>query len=85
MPLIGSDLTTRQKRILRASADIVNPGMSDAAVLAWATKEGAQAATDAAAALARTKVLEQTNQARDEALAGLNEALTPEPDEEPAE
>lgn len=64
MPLQGSDFTARQRQILRAAADIVDPGMTDAQVLAWATGVGSVAAVRRAVDLAADKISERHNAER---------------------
>ena len=78
MPLQGADFSVRQRQVLRAAADIVNPGMTDAQVLAWATGVGAVAAVRRARDLAAATLNERHNAER----AAL---LTPLEDEDDAE
>ena len=74
MPLTGMDFTVKQQQLLRAAADIVNPGMTDQQVLDWATSEGTKAAVAQAVLLARQKVREDSNLAARQALAPLEAA-----------
>ena len=73
MPLIGSDFTARQRAILRTAADLVSPGMSDAAVLAWATTAGAAASVARAVQLAVDELAERHNAERRSVMSQLSD------------
>lgn len=64
MPLIGSDFTVQQRQALRVIADYIKPGLTDSAVLGWATAQGVDAAMREAYRLFVNKVQEKQNEER---------------------
>lgn len=79
MPLTGTDFTPRQRQALRAIADLVQPGLTDAQVLAWATQQGVRATMREAHERLRAHVFETSNAANRATLRPIEALLDEEP------